>query len=122
MLSARALLLFMLVNRVMFPADTLIQLRTALVEWSPVVTSPKPGLIVVKTQDRSIDMAKFAPMVSAACKVLSKTKGVNELQVVNFSGKYGMAFENPSVKCSSVLSTPLDKRQLYVSFATHTLP
>jgi hypothetical protein len=103
-------------------ADTLKDVRAALSSWQLKKVTLVRNSILVQTADKQIKLPQFAVMVASACAVLKDAKRISELHIVNFSGVYGFAFEEPAKNCQAVLNAPVAKLDIYVATSTHTLP
>lgn len=96
--------------------------KAALDSWKLRNVSLRQGVLVVHTEERMLTPALFATMVAVACVPLEKASAVKELRIVNFSGKFGFAFEDPKANCGRVLKTPVTKLDPQVAASSHALP
>jgi hypothetical protein len=96
--------------------------KAALGSWKLRSVTLRQRVLLVHTEERMMTPAIFSTMVAVACTVLEKASGVSELRIVNFSGKFGFAFEDPKANCGRVLNAPLKKLDLQVAVSTHALP
>jgi hypothetical protein len=96
-------------------------LRGSLKRFNPTKVQVQQNIAVVQTSDRKIGLDQFAEMVIAGCRVLVRSS-ISELQVVNFSGRYGFAFERPGSNCKRVLEVDATKVKVVVAGHTHSLP
>jgi hypothetical protein len=104
-------------------SSVVVDVRSLLAHsWQLTSVTTAKGVLTVQTKDRQLKMPQFSVMVAAACTVLEKAKDVSELRIVNFSGRYGFAFEKPSKNCTGVLEAPAGKLELRVAVWSHTLP
>ena len=113
--------IFLIFAAVLFGADSILpEVRTALDSFRVRHVTLYNGILKVQTSDRRIDQTQWQVMAIAVCSV--PHHGVRELQIVNFSGRYGYALENPIKVCTGIENIPLTKAWWKILAATHTLP